>query len=185
MSESDEERTIRIDREAEAAWGRLKSNEQWADWRYLATGFSEGRRYAMKRAGTNRPEGKNYSREFSEWMGARVWTREVDKPPRAALLWYADNSAAVEAWLATLALNQRQKWNHPHTLRKHFEAAQRPPQGALASEVHLQAGARLDGQEAEISACGLVAQEIGQHDAFLAQLGYGLHGFLRSEFSSR
>jgi hypothetical protein len=127
MAESDEERSIRIDREAEAAWERLKGNEQWSDWRYLATGFSEGRRWAMHRAGANRPEGKGYSRAFSEWMGARVWTREVDKPTRAALLWYADNAPAVEAWFATIALNQRQKWNHPHTLRKHFEAAQRVP----------------------------------------------------------
>jgi hypothetical protein len=129
MAESDEERASRIDREAEAAWKRLKDNEQWADWRYLATGFSEGRRWAMHRAGANRPEGKGYARAFSEWMGPRPWTQEVDKPTRAALLWYADNTPAVEAWLTTIALNQRQKWNHPHTLRKHFEAAHRPVAG--------------------------------------------------------
>jgi hypothetical protein len=129
MAESEQERIERIDREAAAADARIQKGEHWADWRYLAVGFGQGRRWAMHRSGSNRPEGKHYARFFSEWMASRPWALRHDKPTRAALLWYDENSAAVEAWLATLAQNQREKWVHPHTIRKHYEAAHRVPVG--------------------------------------------------------
>jgi hypothetical protein len=56
---------------------------------------------------------------------ARPWARRYDKVTRNHLIWVADNHSEVEAWRETLAQNERDKLNHPTTVKRKFEAARK------------------------------------------------------------
>ena len=80
----------------------------------------------MRKAGTNQPVGSAYNRAFGDWMAERPWARNTDKATRNHLLWVADHRSEIEAWRATLSQSERDKMNHPTTLRRKWDAAHRP-----------------------------------------------------------
>ena len=102
---------------------RIKRGAHWEDWCFVADGFAVGRAKAMRAAGTNRPFGSPYTRAFKNWMAERPWAKNCDNATRAHLLWVADNRSEIEAWRAKLAQNERDKMNHPTTLRRKYDAA--------------------------------------------------------------
>jgi hypothetical protein len=110
---------------AAEADGRVKSGAHWSDWRYIADGFAVGQAKAMREAGTNRPYGKGFTRAFGAWMNdpQRPWARRYDKVTRSHLIWVADHSSEIEEWRDTLAQNEKDKLNHPTTIKRKYEAA--------------------------------------------------------------
>jgi hypothetical protein len=40
----------------------------WDDWMTIGEVLLEGRRWAMRMAGTNKPEGKGYVMAYAEWL---------------------------------------------------------------------------------------------------------------------
>ena len=56
-------------------------------------------------------------------MDERPCAKHTDKTTRNHLLWAADNRSSIEAWRASLAQNERDKMNHPTTLRRRYDAA--------------------------------------------------------------
>src|SRR5215831_14953472 len=61
---TDEQKTIYKD--YRAAKRHLKEGRDFADWMKIARGYDQARREAMRRAGTNRPQGAAYRAEFAK-----------------------------------------------------------------------------------------------------------------------
>jgi hypothetical protein len=113
------------ERLAAEAFDRIRSGNHWRDWTYVAQGFEVGRNRAMREAHTNEPVGRGYNTAFARWMDRTPWARKIDKATRNHCLWIADHLVEIEAWRETLAANQRDAWNHPTTVRRAYERAQR------------------------------------------------------------
>jgi hypothetical protein len=127
------------------AWSRVKKaqSKMWGDWMLIGEGLMEGRRWAMEKANTNRPEGKGYILAFSEWL-ARFKVSDLDKSDRAKLLKLMEERPAVEEWRAGLEPEERRDLNHPVTVWRKWTAAtkvkpKRKP-GFSAAEHSLAAG---------------------------------------------
>jgi hypothetical protein len=112
---------------------RIKRGAHWEDWCFVADGFAVGRAKAMRRAGTNQPVGSAYNRAFADWMAERPWAKNTDKATRNHLFWAADHRSEIEAWRATLSQTERDRMNHPTTLRRKWDAAHKVAEG---SKVH-------------------------------------------------
>jgi hypothetical protein len=110
---------------AEEGYERIKGGSHWRDWRFIADGFAVGRTKAYRMVGTNNQNDPRYKRAFKAWMDERPWARSIDKATRNHLFWVADNHSEIDAWRETLAQNERDKLNHPTTLKRKFDAAHR------------------------------------------------------------
>jgi hypothetical protein len=95
-----------------------------------------GRLKAMRRAGTNAPVGSAYNKAFGSWLDEHKWARELDKATRNHAIWAADNRNAIERWRETLAQNVRVRVNHPTTVKRAFEAAQKTAERSIAPGAH-------------------------------------------------
>jgi hypothetical protein len=107
---------------AEEADARIKSGAHWRDWMFVGDGIAVGQAKAMREANTNRPYGKAFTRAFGDWLSARSWAKRYDKGTRNTLLWCVDHRSEIEAWRETLAQSERDKMNHPTTVKRKFEA---------------------------------------------------------------
>lgn len=105
----------KLGRDMMLAWKRIKSQERkrWGDWMLIGHGLMEGRRLAMKQAGTDRPQGRGYNVAFSEWL-TRFKMTDLNESDRAKLFTIMEELPAIEEWRA--ADNERLKINHPTIL---------------------------------------------------------------------
>jgi hypothetical protein len=115
-------REANLERAAEEAADRIKRGQHWLDWLAIGEGLVVGRLKAMRRAGTNQPQGAPYNRAFGDWMDEHRWARDLDKATRNHAMWAADNRAVIEAWRETLAQNVRAALNHPTSTKRRYEA---------------------------------------------------------------
>lgn len=113
----------RIGRAAQLAWSRIKKAQakMWGDWMTIGEGLIEGRRWAMKMAGTDKPEGKGYVTNFGEWL-KRFKLDDMDKSDRAKLLQLMEERPAVEEWRAQLTDYERRNLNNPTLLWRKWTA---------------------------------------------------------------
>ena len=125
----------RHEKEAAEAFDRIrKQHTHWRDWRFIAVGLETGRRKAMREAHTNEPRGRPYYSAMKRWMDGQEWPRQIDKATTSHCFWLVENLAAVEAWRETLAGNQRDKLNHPTSVKKAYENAHRVAEAKAAGE---------------------------------------------------
>ena len=122
--EESEERKERLAAEADI---RIKSGMHWRDWMFVADGMAVGQAKAMRLASTNRPYGKAYQRAFGDWLKDREWANRHDKGARSNMLWCVDHISEINAWRERLGQKERDKLNHPTTVKRAFEAAHRDP----------------------------------------------------------
>jgi len=103
-----------IGRAMQSAWLRMKKAQakMWGEWMIIGEGLMEGRRWAMSRADTNRPEGKAYNTAFNEWL-TRYRVSDMDASDRAKLLQLMEERPAIEEWRATLTDHERRSLNNP------------------------------------------------------------------------
>ena len=120
------------ERLAAEAFERIRTGQHWRDWTLVAAGLNAGRDRAMREAGTNQAMGRRYNEAMGRWMDRNPWSRKIDKATRNHLLWVADHLAQIEAWRETLAANQRDKLNHPTTIKRQYENAMRVAELAKA-----------------------------------------------------
>jgi hypothetical protein len=123
------------ERRAAEAFERIRSGNHWHDWTHVARGFEAGRERAMREARTNEPVGSRYNQAFSRWMAGLAWATAIDKATRNHCFWVIDLWPDIEAWRETLTATQRDKWNHPTTVKRQYERAHRPPKPAVVEEV--------------------------------------------------
>ena len=125
-AEEETENEARKERLAEEAADRIyRKDVHWTDWTYIGDGLAVGQAKAMRRAGTNRPYGRAYTAAFGDWLAERPWAKNIDKGTRSTLLWVIEHRSEVDAWREGLPQNERAKLNHPTTLKRKFDAANR------------------------------------------------------------
>lgn len=111
--------------EAAAAADRLKRGQSWDDWLKIGGFLNIGRNKAMLRAGTNEPIGARYIKAFSEWMGSYTWIGDIDKATRTHAMWCVDHLDELLRLRENMGLTQRLTANHPTTMRRRWEKAQK------------------------------------------------------------
>src|SRR5262245_60248065 len=101
----DDDKVEAIGRAMMMAWARVKKSQSrmWGEWMTIGEGLFEGRRWAMKVAATNKPEGKGYTLAFGEWL-KRYKVDDMDSSDRAKLLQIMEERLAVEEWRADLLI---------------------------------------------------------------------------------
>jgi hypothetical protein len=150
-------------RAAQEAWGRLRSNATWDDWRQVGRAHLIGRHKAMTEAGVNRPIGRRYNEAFGAWQ-REFGFENLDQGDRARLFEVMSHLAEIEAWLATLTTGERVRLNHPTSILRKWKgsivvadpnAAPKPPSAyAKMKEVNVDLQERLHRAEREIAAHG-------------------------------
>ena len=111
--------------EAADAADRLKRGQSWDDWLKIGTFLNIGRNKAMLRAGTNEPIGARYIKAFSEWMAVYPWIGDIDKATRIHAMWAVDHLDELLRLRENMGLTQRLTANHPTTMRRRWEKAQK------------------------------------------------------------
>jgi hypothetical protein len=109
--------------EAADAADRLKRGQSWDDWNKIGVFLNIGRNKAMSRAGTNEPIGARYIKAFSEWMAGYAWIGEIDKATRTHAMWCVDHSEELARLRENMGLTQRLTCNHPTTMRRRWDKA--------------------------------------------------------------
>ena len=112
-------------REAAEAADRLKRGQSWDDWNKIGVFLNIGRNKAMLRAGTNEPIGARYIKAFSEWMAAYAWIGDIDKATRTHAMWAVDHAEELAKLRENMGLTQRLACNHPTTMRRKWDKAQK------------------------------------------------------------
>jgi hypothetical protein len=111
--------------EAAAAADRLKRGQSWDDWLKIGVFLNIGRNKAMLRAGTNEPIGARYIKAFSEWMAQYAWIGDIDKATRTHAMWCVDHLDDLARLRENMGLTQRLAANHPTTMRRKWDKAQK------------------------------------------------------------
>ena len=111
--------------EAADAATRLKSGQAWEDWLKVGVFLNIGRNKAMLRAGTNEPVGARYIKAFSEWMAVYPWIGDIDKATRTHAMWGVDHLDELVKLRENMGLTQRLACNHPTTMRRRWDKAQK------------------------------------------------------------
>jgi hypothetical protein len=111
--------------EAADAADRLKRGQSWDDWLKIGTFLNIGRNKAMSRAGTNEPIGARYIKAFSEWMAVYAWIGDIDKATRTHSMWCVDHGDELAKLRENMGLTQRMTCNHPTTMRRRWDKAQK------------------------------------------------------------
>jgi hypothetical protein len=111
--------------EAADAADRLKRGQSWNDWIKIGTFLNIGRNKAMMRAGTNEPIGARYIKAFSEWMAVYAWIGDIDKATRTHSMWCVDHADELVKLRENMGLTQRLAANHPTTMRRKWDKAQK------------------------------------------------------------
>jgi hypothetical protein len=109
--------------EAADAADRLKRGQSWDDWNKIGVFLNIGRNKAMLRAGTNEPIGARYIKAFSEWMAVYPWIGEIDKATRTHAMWCVDHGDELAKLRENMGLTQRLAANHPTTMRRKWDKA--------------------------------------------------------------
>jgi hypothetical protein len=109
--------------EAADAADRLKRGQSWDDWNKIGVFLNIGRNKSMLRAGTNEPIGARYIKAFSEWMAQYAWIGEIDKATRTHAMWCVDHGDELAKLRENMGLTQRLSCNHPTTMRRRWDKA--------------------------------------------------------------
>jgi hypothetical protein len=107
-------------RAGQEAWGRLRSNATWDDWKQVGKAHVIGRHKAMIGAGVNQPIGRRYNEAFGTWQ-REFGFENLDQGDRARLFEVMGHLDEVDAWLATLTTSERLRLNHPTTVLRNWK----------------------------------------------------------------
>ena len=114
-----EQRTVRL---GCAAWAALGKAESFEAWRAIGAALTIGKAHALRVTNAPQAWGRNYSREFSEWIKAHGFDR-MPKSVRSVAIELHENSTAITAWRATLPEGQRKRLVHPLSNVRRWKAA--------------------------------------------------------------
>jgi hypothetical protein len=94
------------------AWRAIGKAESFDGWKAIGAALAVGKRHALKVTGANAAWGRNYSREFSDWMKHHGFD-SMAKSVRSVAIELHENAKAIETWRATLPEKQRRRLVHP------------------------------------------------------------------------
>jgi len=104
--------TRRTIRQGLDAWRAINKAESFDGWKAIGAALAIGKAHALKVTDANAAWGRNYSREFGQWMQRHGFDR-MPKPTRSVAIELHENASAIEAWRATLPERQRKRLVHP------------------------------------------------------------------------
>ncbi|MGO8923927.1 MAG: hypothetical protein ACLQF4_13445 [Xanthobacteraceae bacterium] len=114
-----ERKVIRRGLDALAA---INKAESFDGWKAIGAALAVGKRHALKVTGANAAWGRNYSREFSQWIKQHGFDA-MAKSVRSVAIELHENAKAIEAWRATLPERQRRRLVHPLSNVRRWRAA--------------------------------------------------------------
>jgi hypothetical protein len=112
--------------DASKAAARIKKGAHLTDWFAVGAGLVAGQTQCLRETGANDRNNKRYQNCFNKWMDAHKWSLDFDQTTRSHVVWLHENRDAVNEFLAPLASNQRQRMNHPSTVKRAFDKAHKP-----------------------------------------------------------
>jgi hypothetical protein len=104
------------------AWNAIGKAESFEAWRSIGAALAIGKAHALRVTGANAAWGRNYSREFSQWL-KRHGFDGMAKSVRSVAIELHENARAIEAWRATLPERQRRRLAHPLSNIRRWRAA--------------------------------------------------------------
>jgi hypothetical protein len=107
------------------AWRRLKGagRTSWEDWLILGEALQVGRQEAVNKV-NGKPGSKSYNQTFGHWLQIHGFD-EIDKSDRSKLFFIIEDLARVQKWREGLTEAQRASWNHPSTVWRVYNCADR------------------------------------------------------------
>jgi hypothetical protein len=104
------------------AWRAIGKAESFDGWKTIGAALAIGKAHALRVTGANTAWGRNYSREFSQWL-KRHGFDAMAKSARSVAIELHENAKAIEAWRATLPERQRRRLVHPLSNVRRWRAA--------------------------------------------------------------
>jgi hypothetical protein len=101
---------------------RIRQHEDYSRWVAVGRALLRLQEEAMHFTRSNSPQGRAYTAVRAA-LGSRVPDlEELDKTSKSHATWLAKNLTAVENWRSTLAVNERDKLNHPSVIKRRYDA---------------------------------------------------------------
>jgi hypothetical protein len=116
----------------EASVKRLKRGEHIEWWLNAGRALADLQAEAMRHAGTNVNKGPRYNEAWTTLARHAPELTGLDKSDRSHAVWLATEWEVVNAWLHTLAVNERLALNHPRAIHRRYDAAHLPPTAETA-----------------------------------------------------
>ena len=85
--------------------------------------FEQWQLEAMDRSHSQNPVGKRYNDAYAALARPAPELTKVNKTDRNQYIWCWQYHETVAAWWSTVAQNQRDRWNHPDAVKRHYLAA--------------------------------------------------------------
>jgi hypothetical protein len=113
---------VRVIRAGRDAWEQIAKSGSFSSWLAIGKALAVGRDFAMRATQTNRPQGRRYCAEFSQWL-ARYGFSGMQKSLRSVCIDLAENSDAITKWRDGLPERQRRRLIHPLSVTRRWRAA--------------------------------------------------------------
>jgi hypothetical protein len=117
-----ERKTLRIGLDCWQAIGHAGSYGAWVK---IGAALAIGKAHALKVTGANSAWGRNYSREFCEWIKQHGFDK-MPKSVRSVAIELHENHSAIEVWRSTLSEKDRRRLVHPLSNVRRWRAATAP-----------------------------------------------------------
>jgi hypothetical protein len=88
------------------AWREINKAESFDGWKAIGAALAVGKAHALRVTGANAAWGRNYSREFSDWIKRHGFDSTANSV-RSVAIELHENAKAIETWRATLPEKQR------------------------------------------------------------------------------
>jgi hypothetical protein len=120
-----ERRVVRQGLDALHAIGKAESFD---GWKAIGAALAVGKAHALRVTGANAAWGRNYSREFSQWLerhGFKMTPSGFEMTPsvRSHAIELHENARAITAWRDSLPERQKRRLIHPLSVTRRWKAA--------------------------------------------------------------
>ena len=126
-----EARTIRTGVECWQAIGRAESFDAW---KRIGAALAIGKTHALKVSGASQAWGRNYSREFSDWIKQHGFER-MPAATRSVAVELHEHAEAITSWRNTLPERQRKRLVHPLSVTRRWRASTAHGNGRCAQDL--------------------------------------------------
>jgi hypothetical protein len=127
----------RVYRQGEAAWKRVKKEQNWNDWMMIGEALDLGREEIKDQLGLSginkRRLGRGFNVAFSAWKEEHGFS-DMDDHTASDLMELIAKRPEFESWRSRLPKEQRLRWNHPSTMLRNWKRLTELPNKKKAGE---------------------------------------------------
>jgi len=114
----------RVIRAGVDAWQAIGKAESFEAWKAIGTALAIGKARALRVTGANAAWGRNYGREFSDWIKKHGFGA-MPKSTRSWAIALHENAKAIERWRQDLPERQRKRLVNPQSVVKRWQQEMR------------------------------------------------------------